>query len=96
MNWKQATIAIIIIAGAGAAAFFWYWYGGLNATEPVVRSSSEAGSRELLDLLGSLEGLRFDVSFFDDPAYKSLQDFSPAIQEPESRGSENPFVAPAR
>ncbi|MBI2038924.1 MAG: hypothetical protein HYT22_01410 [Candidatus Niyogibacteria bacterium] len=94
--WKRTLVLGIIIIGVGAAALFWQRFLRSRSVEPVVRTNGQAaGSQELLTLLGSLEGLTFDTSFFDDRLYKSLQDFSPEIQVPQTRGSQNPFVAPS-
>ena len=86
---------IIVVIVAGATAFLWYRYLGSRPAEPVTRTNGQAaGSRELLTLLATLEGLKFDVSFFDDRLYKSLQDFSPEIAVPEAHGAVNPFTSP--
>ena len=98
MNWKQTIFAGLIIIVAGIAAFYGYQY--MNATPaPEVTRASGAGiaqggsSSALLTLLGSLKGLKFDTSFFDDRTYKSLQDMTPEIVVPEKRGKPNPFIA---
>ena len=95
MNWKQTIFAGLIIVAAGIAAFYGYQYMNVSALAPVTHLNGERGSSpELLVLLGSLQGMKFDTSFFDDRIYKSLQDVTPEILVPEVRGKANPFVAP--
>lgn len=84
----------LIIIVAGAAAFVWYRFLGTTPAEPVTHTNGQTSSKALLSLLGTLEGLKFDVSFFEDRLYKSLQDFSPDIPVPQTKGSANPFVSP--
>ena len=85
----------IMIIGVAAVALFLQRFLGSRREELVTRTNWQAGSQELLRLLGSLEGLTFDTSFFEDRLYKSLQDFSPEIPAPQTRGSGNPFIAPS-
>ena len=84
-----------MIVVAGIAAYYGYRYMNSGVPAPVTRTNGGGGSSsELLVVLGSLRGLKFDTSFFDDRIYKSLQDVTPDISVPEVRGKANPFVVP--
>ena len=92
----RSTISIILIVAAIlGSAFIWYRFFTSAPVAPVASVSAsgiDIGSKSLLKLLESLEGLKFDLSILDDPLYKSLQDFTPNIILPESRGRANPFA----
>lgn len=72
--------------------FAWFQYRGIPLSAPVSRVSGPQAQGTLLSLLGSLQGLRFDVSFFENRLYKSLEDITPDISLPEIKGRSNPFA----
>lgn len=92
----RSTISILLIALALiGSAVIWYRFFTSKPSEPVSRLAPEAaavGPKALLALLETLEGLDLDLNFLNDPVYKSLQDFTPQILLPESKGRNNPFA----
>ena len=97
-NFRSVISLVLIVAAVLGTAFMWYRFF-TSAPSPAVSLASSSGlavgSQSLLKLLESLEQLKFDLAVLDDPAYKSLQDFTPNISLPESKGRPNPF-APLR
>lgn len=86
---------VLIAALLLGVTFFWFRYLASRPASPVTRVSEGAevvGPQTLLSLLRSLEGLTLDVSFFDDPVFRSLQDFTPDIPIPAVKGKANPFA----
>ena len=99
-NNLRSTISIVLIAAAlFGSAFIWYRFFTASPPAPVVglasNGNAEVGSKSLLLLLESLESLKLDLGVLDAPLYKSLQDFTPNILLPETKGRTNPF-APLR
>ncbi|MEK7566816.1 MAG: hypothetical protein AAB527_01630 [Patescibacteria group bacterium] len=94
----RSIISIVLIAAAlFGSAFIWYRFFTSAPPVPVVGSVSannnmEVGSKSLLLFLESLEGLKFDLGVIDSPLYKSLQDFTPNILLPTTKGRANPFA----
>ena len=87
---------VLIAAALLGSAFIWYRFFTSAPVAPVVSISGPAGidvgSKSLLKLLESLGGLKFDLQILDDPLYKGLQDFTPSVVLPESKGRANPFA----
>ncbi len=96
MNWKNLIVIGLIVVVAGGVAIGWSRFSGSSTSAPVTSSGGggTADSGALLSTLGTLQGLKFDTSFFEDRLYKSLQDFTPDITVPKTQGLSNPFVAP--
>ena len=94
MNWKRLLVIGMIVVVAGAAALLWSRYFGSSPAAPVTHTTEQKSSKELLLLLETLRGLKFDTSFFNDQLYKSLQDFTPDIPTPQVQGKISPFVTP--
>ena len=85
-------LAVLIIALIMAGYFLYSYFKTGQTTSSVVKVSGESGaSGDLLNMLATLQSLRIDTSFFDDPLYKSLIDFSPEITIPAQVGRVNPF-----
>ncbi len=94
-NLRSTILLILIVVAILGSAFIWYRFFTSSPPAVVSRASSAGpavGSESLLKLLESLEKLKFDLSVLDNPAYKSLQDFTPNILLPESKGRANPFL----
>lgn len=82
-------VAVILIL----AAVYFYFQGGSSTGSGSLLTASDAsgvGSSEL-SLLNQMRSLRIDTSFFKDPAYQSLVDYSVSIA-PENVGRPNPFA----
>lgn len=92
----RSTISILLIALALiGSAVIWYRFFTSRPTPSVSRLQPEAaavGPKALLTLLESLEGLELDLNFLNDTVYKGLEDFTPEILLPESKGRNNPFA----
>jgi hypothetical protein len=91
---KSAILIFLIAAAIIGSAFIWYRFLASQPSQPVAKmaASSNVGSRSLLTLLESLEGLKFDFEFIAAPLYRSFQDFTPDIVEPAEKGRLNPFA----
>ena len=93
----RATISIVLIAAAlFGSAFLWYRFFTATPPAPAVGTASAnnigVGSQGLLLLLESLGSLKLDLGVLDNNIYKSLQDFTPNILLPETKGRANPFA----
>ena len=96
-NLRNTISIILIVAALIGSAVIWYRFFASKPAIPISSLASERagvniGSQSLLTLLESLEGLNFDLGLLDNPFYKSLEDFTPNILEPEIRGRPNPFA----
>lgn len=94
---KKLKSAILIFAIAAAiigSAVIWYRFLSSQPGQPVAKkaASVDIGSRSLLTLLESLQGLEFDFEFIAGPLYRSFQDFTPDIVESAEKGRPNPFA----
>lgn len=94
MNLKKNILVIVLVAVIIGTGVMWYLYFGSTPKEPVTRVSEEEdeATKDLVSMLATLQSLRIDTAFFDDPIYKSLIDFSPTIERPDDIGRENPFL----
>lgn len=52
-----------------------------------------AAGKEFTDLLKTIEKIKIDAAFFEDPLYRALVDFTPLIVPPAEKGRANPFMA---
>ncbi|MDE1975446.1 MAG: hypothetical protein KGI49_02990 [Patescibacteria group bacterium] len=88
------TIATIVGLIIVAVVIYFYIEGGSApaSSSLLVSQAGEAsvGSAEL-DLLNEIRSLNIDSSFFNDPAYQSLQDYSVPVPT-ENVGRPNPFA----
>lgn len=89
---NKKNIIIIVAVIVIAALAFYYMSSSPSATDTGLQSNSAnaVGASEIA-LLNQVEALRIDTTFFNDPAYKSLVDYSVAIT-PEAVGRPNPFA----
>lgn len=86
------TIVVVIVVIFFAYTFF---VKGNKEPDALVSTSSAtvAGSpvvRELFKILDQLSELSLDTSIFEDPLYKSLEDYGVTI-DPQPIGRSNPF-----
>ena len=90
-----ALIAIIVIVGAVG-------YGLMQSNEPASplltseivptgSPSADSADQELVASLLALRAVTLNATIFQDPAFKSLQDYGTTIV-PEPVGRENPFA----
>jgi hypothetical protein len=89
---KTLTI-VIVVALVGAAVYFYYQGGVSSGSSSLLQTQSagaDVGSAEL-DLLNQIRSLSIDSTFFSDPAFQSLQDYSVTIPT-ENVGRPNPFA----
>lgn len=92
MSWKKGILALIIVIVLVGVGIFAYQNLNIPSAILVSKVSGKQPGESLLSLLGSLEGLRFDISFFEKQLYKSLQDFTIDISLPSVKGRLNPFA----
>ena len=93
---KYKNIAFSIVAIAIAAALYGAIFGksgpdfSLLTSETPLAGAGSVGE-DVLELLATLRGIELDGSIFEDPAFRSLEDFSRELV-PEPVGRENPFA----
>jgi len=91
-NRKVVITALVVIL-----AFFAYTYFFKpDTSDSVLISSTDATGglaqgREIIALLTDLKSLKLDESIFQDPVFRSLEDFTLPI-DPEPQGRTNPFA----
>src|SRR3989344_3684882 len=93
---KYFAIAGIVIAGGLLAYNFFFKGQGVPAGTLLVSEKADiAGASTdvtgLLLVLKSLQNLTLDTSIFEDPAYRSLKDYS-VVLEVVPQGKANPFA----
>lgn len=95
MKNRQNILMIVLVIIIIITAYIWYGYVRSKPSEIVVRSSEGVvpEAQGLLTLLQAIEKVRIDTSFFEDPVYNTLEDLSPPIIVPETRGRANPFAS---
>jgi hypothetical protein len=90
-RYRTLILAVIIIA----IAFFAYSYFFAGERQPILSEQAPAVGtpvdQDLIALLLQLKSIRLDTAIFNDPAFRSLQDFSQALV-PEPIGRTNPFA----
>lgn len=85
-------VAIVLIALAG-----WYFWGrGSTPTDSIVQVSQDPVEaiigRDLLSALEKMQSVKLDVTFFNEPAYKSLQDTTVEVPK-QPIGRRDPFAS---
>ena len=89
---SKTTIAVIVIILLVIGYF--YWKGSTPAgSDSLLQAQSSTqgiGSAEL-SLLNQVQSLKIDTSIFQDPAYKTLVDYTVTIPQ-ENVGRPNPFA----
>lgn len=91
MNSWITIVGIIIVA---ALIYFIFFAGEPSASDQnllQVGAAAEPVGQRVLSLLNQIQSLRIDDSFFSDPVYGSLQDYSVAIPQLPV-GRDNPFA----
>lgn len=75
-----------------AGLLFYVWLGMSSGDELLATSGEDTSplSQELLTTLSQLNSIKLDPTFFVDPAFLSLNDFSTTIP-PQNAGRRNPF-----
>lgn len=87
-------LGIIVLAAAG---YFFFIGGGDNGGSQLSAQSADgtaggnAQQSELVSLLLGLQSIQLDSSLFEDPAFRSLQDFSTELSS-QPVGRSNPFA----
>ena len=100
---KQALIdVLIVLVVPGILALgYYFWKGGSAGSLSFVSFTTQALPGDERNDLGAkvkvaldeLNAIHFDQSIFDDPAYLSLEDFTPEVAT-SSIGREYPFSPP--
>jgi len=94
---KYKNIALSVVVIAIAAVLYGAIFGknapdlSLLTSETPVAGVVGAAGEDVLELLATLRGIKLDGSIFEDPAFRSLEDFSQELV-PEPVGRENPFA----
>jgi len=93
---KYKNIALSVLAIAIAATLYGVIFGKNGPDLSLLTSETPAaGARavgeDVLELLATLRGIELDGSIFEDPAFRSLEDFGQTLV-PEPVGRENPFA----
>src|SRR6478609_6932883 len=95
---KNGTYVAVLIIVAISAGMYFYYKGSPNdaATSsletlntPEAADAQQVGNR-VLALLDQINSLKIDGSIFNDPAYKTLVDYSITVPE-QPVGRANPF-----
>ena len=86
----------MVIGIAVAAVAYTYLFGrdGIDTSLLTSEKQGEEASligEDLIGLLNTLKSITLDDSFFQDPAFRSLEDFSQELA-PEPVGRSNPFA----
>lgn len=96
---KENIFIIVLIAAILIIAFVWFNYFKGENTPSLTRSGGGSTEKEVIvagqefiTLLQSLEKVKLDTSFLNDPVYKKLKDLTPEIILPEQTGRDNPFL----
>lgn len=98
---KKENILIIVLVGAILiTALIWFRYfrsQGVPSVISVTQDSEEdrailTAGKEFIAILKTLEKIKLDTGFLDDPIYKKLRDLAPEIVLPEEKGRDNPFT----
>lgn len=83
--------AALLLVGFALYQLFWKTDEAGTALQQAVGPESETPSRNVAQLLSSIRSISIDESFFSDPVFQSLQDFTTPIA-PEPQGRQNPFA----
>lgn len=93
---KYKNIALSILAIAIAGVLYGVIFGKSGPDLSLLTSETPSAGvgvvgEDVLDLLQTLRSIKLDGSLFEDPAFRSLEDFSQELV-PEPVGRENPFA----
>lgn len=92
---QTRNIAIVLVALATIFAAYTFFLRGDDVPEDVLLSASEndagAAGADFVALLYQLKSLHLDLTLFDDPVFKSMENFGTEIP-PEPIGKPNPFI----
>ena len=95
MNKIKKIFTIIIIIAVAFAVYTYFFKvdrsAPLLSTEGVSEVKDNVAERELLSLLLELRTVQLKGEIFDDPTFRSLNDFGQVL-EPQPIGRENPFA----
>ena len=86
-------ILISVIVIAAIAYFYFTGQTGTPSTSLITDTSSEndiVGS-QVLGLLSQIQTLKIDKSFFDDPGFRTLIDYTVPVTQ-QNVGRQNPFA----
>ncbi len=85
---NKISVGVILV---GVLGFYLYSIsGGGGSTAALVETQPAVGA-ELLATLESVPGIRLDSRIFENPSFKSLNDFGVKIP-PQESGRRNPFA----
>lgn len=92
---KNKSWPLIIVIVAVAVIVYFAFFAGTPDTSDMrlLETGPENGEVgvEILGLLNQIQSLQIDPKFFENPAYRYLQDYTIEIP-PENVGRENPFA----
>lgn len=103
MNKNTLIIAgIAVLVAAGAFLIYSQFFtvdpaereealSKISITGGISGTAEDATVTEFLLVLNQLKKIKVDASFFDDPVFKRLKDFSVTLT-PEPKGRSNPFA----
>src|SRR5262249_14345613 len=80
-NMKKSTIIIIAIIAVAGIIYF-YFSGSSSSTSATLGATgatSDQVGTQVLALLNQIQSLKIDSSFFTDPAYRTLRDYSVTV-----------------
>ncbi|MBI5742782.1 MAG: hypothetical protein HZA25_03010 [Candidatus Niyogibacteria bacterium] len=93
---KNTILILVTVVAIGASAYLWYSYAGAPAQPALERTSAtdqaSAEIKDLLAILQTLQSIKIDAAYLDDPNFKMLIDFAPSTAVPSEKGRPNPFV----
>ena len=84
-------IAVVVIIGV---SIYFYMTGSAASDSTTLEQTNGANNAvgaNVFQLLSEINSLKIDGTFFNDPSYKALKDFTVAIP-PLSIGRQNPFA----
>jgi hypothetical protein len=94
---KNTILILITVAAIGVSAYLWYSYAGTSVQPALERTSANdqasAEIKDLLAILQTLQSIKIDAAYLDDPSFKMLIDFAPTTAEPSEKGRPNPFIS---
>ena len=95
MNKIKKILTIVVIVAVAFAVYTYFFKGdrsiSLLSTEGVGEVRDNVVEIELLSLLLELRTVQLRGEIFDDPAFRSLNDFGQVL-EPQPVGRGNPFA----
>lgn len=97
-SFRQNLLVGILVLALLVTGYFWFSRSSRRSDAIIQsRGALEGGSPrdQFVVLLAALSSLKFDTSFFQDPAFTGLVDHKSDVVVPSERGRANPF-APLR